>query len=271
MSLDPLFGVEGRVVVVTGGMGRLGRRFSQALRQRGARVAVLDVAMDDSRIAERYGHDRDGFLFVSADVTSASSLQAALAKVDALWGPPHALINNAAIDAPPDAPPEENGPFERYPESSWSRVMEVNTTGVFLCSRTFGTAMAAAGRGSIVNIASIYGLVSPDQRIYEYRRRDGEEFFKPMAYGASKAALLNMTRYLATYWAERGVRVNTLTLGGVFDRQDERFVAAYSGHVPLGRMARDNEYDAALIFLVSDASSYMTGSNLVVDGGWTAW
>jgi NAD(P)-dependent dehydrogenase (short-subunit alcohol dehydrogenase family) len=271
MSTDPLFEVDRRVVVVTGAMGQLGRRFSQALRQRGARVVVLDVAVDDATVAERYGHDRDGFLFVQADVTSAASLQEALATIEHAWGPPHALINNAAIDAPPDAPPEENGPFESYPEDSWDRVMAVNVKGVFLCSRTFGGAMARAGRGSIVNIASIYGIISPDQRIYEYRRQVGEPFFKPIAYGASKASLLNMTRYLATYWASEGVRVNTLTLGGVFNRQDDRFVTAYAGRVPLGRMARADEYDAAVIFLVSDASSYMTGSNMIVDGGWTAW
>jgi NAD(P)-dependent dehydrogenase (short-subunit alcohol dehydrogenase family) len=271
MNVDPLFGVDGRIVVVTGGMGRLGRRYSQALRERGARVAVLDTTADAATVDERYDSDRDGLLFVPADVTSAPSLQAALSAIEKQWGPPHALINNAAIDAPPDASPEENGPFERYPENSWDRVMAVNAKGAFLCAQTFGTAMAGAGRGSIVNISSIYGVVSPDQRLYEYRRREGEAFFKPMAYGASKAALLNMTRYLATYWASNGVRVNTLTLGGVFAGQDDRFVVAYSGRVPLGRMARDDEYDAAVIFLVSDASSYMTGSNLIVDGGWTAW
>jgi NAD(P)-dependent dehydrogenase (short-subunit alcohol dehydrogenase family) len=271
MSVDPLFDVDRRVVVVTGGMGRLGGRFSQALRQRGARVVVLDVALDDAQQTRRDGHDPEGMLFVKADVTSAASLQSALAAIERAWGTPHALINNAAIDAPPDAPPDENGPFESYPEDSWDRVMAVNAKGVFLCARTFGAAMARARRGSIVNIASIYGVVSPDQRLYSYRRQAGEPFFKPIAYGASKATLLNMTQYLATYWAPSGVRVNTLTLGGVFSQQDDRFVAAYAQRVPLGRMARENEYDAAVIFLVSDASSYMTGSNLIVDGGWTAW
>ncbi len=271
MTRDPLFGVDGRVVVVTGGMGQLGRRFSLALRGRGARVVVLDVAANRERVDERYGSSRDGLLFVEADVTDRGSLQAALATVEGQWGAPHALVNNAAIDAPPDAPPEENGPFETYPEASWDRVMAVNTKGVFLCSQVFGAAMAREGRGSIVNISSIYGLVSPDQRIYDYRRQSGEEFFKPIAYSASKATLLNLTRYLATYWAPRGVRVNTLTLAGVFNRQDPRFLTAYCQHVPLGRMARDDEYDAAVVFLVSEASSYMTGSNMIVDGGWTAW
>lgn len=271
MTFDPHFDVDGRVVVITGAMGRLGRSFSQALRGRGARVAVIDLSVDQALIEQRYGGAGDGYLFLQADVTNRGSLQQALAAIDRAWGTPHALVNNAAIDAPPDAPPSENGPFEEYPEGSWDRVMSVNAKGVFLSSQVFGTAMAQAGRGAIVNIASIYGLVSPDQRIYEYRRLAGEEFFKPMAYGASKAALLNMTRYLSTYWAPQGVRVNTLTLGGVFNQQDERFVEAYAARAPLGRMAAEHEYDAAVVFLISDASSYMTGANLVVDGGWTAW
>lgn len=271
MKSDKLFSVDGRVVVITGAMGQLGARFAVALRDRGARVVVLDLTVDDAQVEARFGRDRDGLLFVAADVTRADSLERTLGKVEETWGTPHALVNNAAIDAPPDAPPEENGPFESYPESSWDRVMAVNAKGVFLASRTFGAAMARARRGSIVNISSIYGLVSPDQRIYDYRRASGEPFFKPIAYAASKSTLLNVTRYLATYWAADGVRVNTLTLAGVFNGQDERFLERYCPRVPLGRMARADEYDAAVIFLVSDASSYMTGSNMILDGGWTAW
>jgi NAD(P)-dependent dehydrogenase (short-subunit alcohol dehydrogenase family) len=263
------FRVEGKVVVVTGGCGQLGQQFTLALVEAGARVAVFDVApCDVSRFGEA---DRDAVLMVEADITSRNSLEAGLSAVITKWGAPDALINNAGLDSPPDAPIEETGPFESYPESSWDQVMQVNTKGVFLCCQVIGGAMAQAGRGSIVNIGSIYGLISPDQRIYEYRRAKGEQFFKPVAYSVSKSSLLNLTRYLATYWASRKVRVNTLTLAGVFNNQDEQFLKSYTAHVPLGRMAEPDEYNGAIIFLVSDASSYMTGANMVIDGGWTAW
>jgi NAD(P)-dependent dehydrogenase (short-subunit alcohol dehydrogenase family) len=149
--------------------------------------------------------------------------------------------------------------------------MDVNVKGVFLCCQVFGGAMAEAGRGSIINISSIYGVVSPNQGLYEYRRRRGETFYKPVAYSVSKSALLNLTRYLATYWARQGVRVNTLTLAGVFNDQAPEFLEAYTNHIPIGRMAEPEDYNGAVLFLASDASRYMTGANLVVDGGWTAW
>jgi NAD(P)-dependent dehydrogenase (short-subunit alcohol dehydrogenase family) len=149
--------------------------------------------------------------------------------------------------------------------------MEVNSKGVFLCCQVFGGAMARAAAGSIVNVGSIYGVVSPNQGLYEYRRQAGETFFKPVAYAASKSSLLNLTRYLATYWGRSGVRVNSVTFGGVFNDQDSRFLENYEAHVPMGRMARADEYNGVVQFLLSDAASYMTGSNLTVDGGWTAW
>jgi NAD(P)-dependent dehydrogenase (short-subunit alcohol dehydrogenase family) len=268
-----IFSVQGKIVIVTGGLGQLGRQFSLALSDRGARVAIFEVHVDEQRVADRFGERcaDDSFLFLPVDVTQRSSIEAGLNQVNATWGVPYALINNAAIDSPPNAPTEENGPFESYPESSWDGVMQVNVKGVFLCCQVVGGQMAAAGRGSIINICSTYGIVSPDQRIYEYRRKGGASFFKPVAYSASKSALLNLTRYLATYWAGKNVRVNTLTFGGVFNNQDEEFLKGYCARVPLGRMAREDEYNGAIIFLVSDASSYMTGSNVVIDGGWTAW
>jgi NAD(P)-dependent dehydrogenase (short-subunit alcohol dehydrogenase family) len=268
-----IFGLSGRVVVVTGGLGQLGRQYTYALSAAKARVAVLDLAADQAALQEAFGPLAEGgsLLPLAADVTSRASLEDALARLEGEWETPFGLINNAALDSPPGAPAEENGPFETYPEASFDRVMEVNVKGVFLACQVFGGAMALAGRGSIVNICSTYGVVSPDQRLYAYRRQRGEEFFKPVAYSVSKSALLNLTRYLATYWGPRGVRVNTLTLGGVFNHQDPEFLEGYAARTPLGRMAQEDDYNGAVLYLMSGASSYMTGANLVIDGGWTAW
>ncbi len=269
-----LFGVTDQVVVVTGGMGQLGRQFTLAFLDRGARVAVFDVRTGPELASARFGvrAGDPNLMFCEVDVTSRASLEAALAKVVAAWGAPHVLINNAALDSPPNAPAAETGPFETYPEASLDRVIDVNLKGAVLCCQVIGGAMAAVERGSIINICSIYGVVSPDQRLYTYRaERDGRPFFKPVAYSVTKSGLLNLTRYLATYWAPQGVRVNTLTFGGVFNQQDAAFLANYGARVPLGRMAREDEYNGAVLFLASEASSYMTGSNLVIDGGWTAW
>ncbi|HJP61307.1 MAG TPA: SDR family oxidoreductase [Gemmatimonadaceae bacterium] len=268
-----LFDVSGRTVVVTGGLGQLGRQFATTLLERGARVAILDTRAETAVIRNVLGPwgDSPNMLCIAADVTQRRSLEEALSKVESVLGAPSGLVNNAALDSPPGASADENGPFEAYPESSWDDVLNVNVKGVMLCCQVFGGAMARSGGGSIVNISSIYGMVSPDQRIYAYRAASGKPFFKPIAYSASKAALLNMTRYLSTYWAQSGVRVNTLTLAGVWNGQDDEFLAEYLRRVPLGRMAKETDYNAAIVFMLSDASAYMTGSNLVLDGGWTAW
>lgn len=270
---DNLFSVDGKIVVVTGGLGRLGRQFTLALLERGARVAVFDLSIDDAHIRTRFGEhvDNTNLMFCEVDVTDRTSIEMGLGRVTATWGIPHGLVNNAALDSPPNAPAEENGPFETYPTTSLDKVLDVNLKGVTLCCQVIGGAMAEEGRGSIINISSIYGVVSPDQRLYAYRAAQGAPFFKPVAYSISKSGLFNLTRYLATYWAEKGVRVNTLTFGGVFDNQDEQFLANYTARVPLGRMAREDEYNGAVIFLLSRAASYMTGANLIIDGGWTAW
>jgi NAD(P)-dependent dehydrogenase (short-subunit alcohol dehydrogenase family) len=260
-----VFDLAGRIVVVTGGRGQLGRQYTAALLECGARVVVIDLPGDWS---EEFS---DKQMTLAADVTNRSDMERALEVVIERWGQPWGLINNAALDSPPDSPPAENGPVEHYPEGSWDKVMEVNLKGTFVPCQVFGGAMARNGGGSIVNISSIYGVVSPDQRIYEYRRTSGEEFYKPIAYSVSKSGVLNLTRYLATYWAKQNLRVNTLTLAGVYNNQDTRFLEPYCERVPMGRMARENEYNGAVVFLLSDASSYMTGSNLVIDGGWTAW
>jgi NAD(P)-dependent dehydrogenase (short-subunit alcohol dehydrogenase family) len=252
---DKLFSLDGRVAVVTGGEGQLGREIVRGLEESGARVAVFDLQ------SERF----------CVDVTDRAAIEAATAELSREWGTPHVLVNAAALDSPPDAPAEEVGPVESYPESSFDQVMNVNVKGTFLCCQIVGARMAAEGRGSIVNISSVYGMLSPVQDLYEFRRRGGEEFYKPIAYSVSKSALYNLTRYLATYWAKNGVRVNTLTLAGVANEQPQEFVEAYTARMPLGRMAEAREVVGPVVFLASDASSYVTGANLVADGGWSAW
>ena len=268
-----MFNLKDQIIVVTGAMGQLGSRFTLALIAEGARVAVADTSIDPKVRIKRFGElaNSSKIMFIETDVTSRESANTALKEICAHWETPYGLINAAALDSPPNAPAEENGPFETYPSASWDKVMEVNVKGTMLSCQVFGGAMAKMGRGSIINICSTYGLVSPDQRIYSYRKEDDDEFFKPVSYSASKSALLNLTRYLATYWAGQGVRVNTLTLGGVFNDQDPKFLTQYCARVPMGRMADKDEYNGAVIFLLSEAAAYMTGSNLVIDGGWTAW
>jgi len=252
---DDLFSLQDRVAVVTGGAGQLGCEIVRGLEERGARVAVFDVAADRHRV----------------DVTDRSAIEAATEEVAREWGTPHILVNAAALDSPPDAPAEEVGPVESYPESSFDQVMDVNVKGTFLSCQVVGARMAAEGRGSIVIVSSIYGMLSPVQDLYEFRRTGGDEFYKPIAYSVSKSALYNLTRYLATYWAKSGLRVNTLTLAGVWNDQPKEFLDAYAERMPLGRMADAREVVGPIVFLASDASSYVTGANLVVDGGWSAW
>jgi NAD(P)-dependent dehydrogenase (short-subunit alcohol dehydrogenase family) len=267
-----LFALGDRVVVVTGGLGQLGQQFSASLVAHGARVAILDAATQRALtlpgLAEAQEQDR--LVVLRADTTSRDSLLEARRIIEARWGPIFGLVNNAALDSPPDAPAAENGPFETYPETSFDRVMTVNVKGCVLCCQVFGATMAARGEGSIVNVASIYGMVSPDQSIYDFRRLTGEAFFKPVAYSVSKSALYNLTRYVAAYWGHRNVRANTVTFAGVFNDQDPRFLDSYLPKVPLGRMAQVGDYNGAIVFLMSDASAYMTGSNMVLDGGYTA-
>ena len=266
---DNLFDVSQDIVLITGVSGQLGAEYARAFLLRGAEVVGLDVGSATRSEALENEH-AENYQFIAADVTNKASLQNALAQAQARFGTPTVLINNAAIDSPPSAPPEENGPFEDYPETSWDKVIDVNLKGVYLCCQVFGAAMAKSTRGSIINVASIYGVVSPDQNLYEYRRKRGEVFYKPVAYSASKSGILNLTRYLAVYWAKQNVRVNSLTIAGVFNNQEQAFLDVYCGRIPVGRMANSDEYNGSVLFLASEASRYMTGHNLVIDGGWTA-
>jgi NAD(P)-dependent dehydrogenase (short-subunit alcohol dehydrogenase family) len=270
---DTLFDLAGRVAVVTGGMGQLGAEYTAGLAARGMRVAIFDLATEPKAgVADLSVGLADGTIRAfEVDVTDRASIESATDELVADWGVPHLLVNNAGLDSPPGAPADQVGPFEDFPEATFDRVMDVNVKGTLLCCQVIGSRMASSGRGSIVNISSIYGLLSPVQSLYDFRRTAGATFFKPVAYSVSKSAVLNLTRYLATYWAASGVRVNTVTLAGVADDQPAEFVEAYRARMPLGRMAQPGEYVGAIVFLASDASSYVTGSNLVVDGGWSAW
>jgi NAD(P)-dependent dehydrogenase (short-subunit alcohol dehydrogenase family) len=254
-----LFSLDGRVAVVTGGAGQLGGEIARGLAAAGAEVAIFDVV----KAAEG-----DGVSSFVVDVTDRGAIERATSE---LPGVPHVLVNAAALDSPPDAPAEEVGPFEDFPSDAFDEVMQVNVKGTLFACQVIGARMAEAGRGSIVNVSSIYGMLSPVQELYDFRRATGETFFKPVAYSVSKSALYNLTRYLATYWAKSGVRVNTLTLAGVFNEQPEEFLKAYTARMPLGRMAEAGEAVGPVVFLASDASSYVTGANVVVDGGWSAW
>jgi NAD(P)-dependent dehydrogenase (short-subunit alcohol dehydrogenase family) len=270
---DPLFDLSGHVAVMTGGMGQLGAELSVALATRGVRVAILDVETEPRAGAGglRTAIEEGTIRVHECDVTDPEQVRAALALVEVDWGVPHLLVNAAAIDAPPSAPASEVGPFEDVPLEALERVVHVNIVGVVVPCQVIGGAMARAGRGSIVNVGSVYGLLSPDQGLYEFRRAAGETFFKPVAYSVSKSALVNLTRYLATYWGRSGVRVNTLTPHGIENGQPEAFVEAFAQRSPLGRLMDVSEAVGAVVFLASDASSYVTGANLVVDGGWSAW
>lgn len=276
--MDKLFSVEGKICIVSGGLGQIGAQFARELYSRGARVAVFTKNPAPERVesvfpSAEFSRERMGFYAV--DITKKESLERALDSIKKVWGAaPDVLINNAGIDTQPSAPPEVCGPFEQFPEEVFREVVETNLTGTFLACQAVGARMIAEGRGgSIINVGSIYGMVSPIQDIYAYKKeKTGTEFIKPVAYSAAKSGIYNLTRYLATYWGRKGIRVNTLTPSGVFrDTQDKEFQENYCARMPMGRMAREDEYNGAMVFLSSDASKYMTGANLVVDGGWTAW
>jgi NAD(P)-dependent dehydrogenase (short-subunit alcohol dehydrogenase family) len=272
LNTGKLYRLDDRVIVLTGGAGLLGTRYARALLEHGAQVIVADL---DGTAAAALQRELDSprVISVEVDVSRPASVQAMVGRVREQCGRIDGLVNNAAIDPKfdRDQAGEHTLSFETYPLELWQQAVDVNITGAFLCAQAVAPVMLEQGQGSIVNISSIYGMVGPDQRLYAQEDPVAPVVTKPVTYSVTKAALLGLTRYLATYWGSQGIRVNTLTLGGVFHRQEEEFVRRYAWRTPLGRMARADEYSGALIFLLSDASSYMTGANLVVDGGWMAW
>lgn len=264
---SPDFDLHDQVAVITGGAGILGRRFAAALADCGAAVALVD--RDRARgedAASSIAAHRTPVRAYAADVSNASSLRAAAAQIERDLGEGTVLVNAAASKSE-----HFFEPFETFPLEDWELVMRMNATGAMLACQIFGVPMARRGAGSIINILSIYGLVAPDQRIYEGSLYEGRKINTPAVYSTSKAALWGLTRYLATYWADRGVRVNAITPGGVFSGQNDTFVDRYSRRVPMGRMADKDELSGALVYLASRAASYVTGQNIVVDGGLSAW
>jgi NAD(P)-dependent dehydrogenase (short-subunit alcohol dehydrogenase family) len=262
--------LDGKVVVVTGSAGLLGSRYVRALADAGGSVVSADL--DEIGAKEALAGLAGNHLAVGVDVTDPGSVRSLAERAVDAFGTVDGLVNNAAVNDMFERPElaGDLSRFENYPLDQWQRSLDVNVTGMFLTSQALGPVMADAGSGSIVNVASTYGLVGPDQSIY--RRDDGsQEFHKSPAYPTTKGAVIAFTRYLAAYWGHRGVRVNTLSPGGVENGQDEQFVRRYSARTPLGRMATPDDYSGAVVFLCSDASAYMTGANLVIDGGWTAW
>ena len=275
MKIQEKFDLTGCVAVVTGGVGLLGTEFCRTLAEAGAAVAVVDLNASASQgtadTLTKSGHQA---VAITADITRPDSVNAMVEKTVSTFGRLDILVNSAALDPKfdPDAIKKgiTPGAFEDYPLDLWNAAINVNLTGMFLVTQACAKQMLAQGKkGSIINICSTYGLNGPDQGIYV---NDGERVaYKPVYYTVTKAGVLGFTKYLAAYYAGTEIRVNALTPGGVFNNHEDYFVKNYSAKTILGRMARKDEMNGALLFLASEASSYMTGNNLVVDGGWTAW
>jgi NAD(P)-dependent dehydrogenase (short-subunit alcohol dehydrogenase family) len=267
------FDLTGRTAIVTGGGGILGQGFCGVLAAHGANVAVFDVndaSAQKTVDAIAASTPSAKAIAVACDVSSADSVAGAVQRVIAEFGGIDILHNNAASKSRDLA--DFFTPFEDYKIEVWREIMGVNIDGMFLMAQAVGKQMLAQGRGgSIIQTASIYGVVGPDQRIYEGSQYLNRAINTPAVYSASKAAVIGLTRYLASYWGAHGIRVNTLTPGGVESGLNDVFSKKYSARVPMARMARADEMQSALLFLASDASSYMTGQNLVIDGGLTCW
>lgn len=272
-----LFDMTGRVVLVTGGAGLLGKRHAAAVARAGAVPILVDIKADRvAEVASEVAREWDcTCVGMHADITSGQSVHGLLDAVIQRHGRVDVLINNAANNPTVGQTGEGGGEWTRletFPLAVWERDIAVGLTGAFLCSQIIGAAMARQGRGVIINIASDLAVIAPDQRLYERPdRTPSEQPVKPITYSVVKTALIGLTRYLATYWADRGVRANALSPGGVFDGQPEEFVSKLATRIPLARMADAGEYEGAILFLASDASSYMTGTNLVIDGGRSCW
>jgi len=276
-SVLDLFNLAGRAAIVTGGAGLLGAQFSRTLAQAGAKVVIADL---HRTAGEDLAHalSAEGFsaIAVQTDVSDPESVRDMVAATVKAFDRLDILVNSAALDpkfdpqhVTNDLAHSESGAFETFPLAAWEQALAVNLTGAFLCCQAGVQPMLKQGGGVIVNLSSIYGLAGPDQRVYQLPGQPPR--YKPVYYSVTKAGILGLTHYLATYYAGQNIRANALTPGGVYNGHEDAFVQAYSARAVMGRMAEKDEMNGALLFLASDASAYMTGANLVVDGGWTAW
>lgn len=276
-SVHARLDLTGRVAVITGGAGLLGRQHAEAVAEMGGVPVLVDIDGDQAAaVAGEIGATFDvQAVGLQADITRPDAVAAVADRVLQTLGRIDALINNAARN--PKVEPDRGGKspserLERFPLDRWNQDLAVGLTGAFLCSQVLGAEMARQGSGVILNIASDLAVIAPDQRIYQEPGVAPErQRAKPVSYSVVKHGLIGLTRYLATYWADRGVRVNALSPGGVYAEQDEAFVTRLTQLIPMGRMASADEYKAAVVFLISDASSYMTGANVVMDGGRSVW
>ena len=265
-NAQKIFDIKGKTVVLTGSAGKVGSRFAHTLSNAGANVILVDKESKkntklESEIIQKY---KTKAIAQNIDINDSIQVENLVEFILKKYKKIDVLINNAHIV--PRNHPKRDAPFEKFPVELWDETISDNMRGIFLCSQKIGKSMLKRKKGIIVNISSIYGIIGPDQRIYGKSSQNSAIF-----YAATKSAVLNLTRYLAAYWQGKGIRVNTLSPGGVERNQEAGFRKKYANKTMLGRMAKKDEYVGPIIFLASDASSYMTGSNLIVDGGWTAW
>ena len=274
MSAGPDFSLAGRVAIITGGAGLLGVRHGEAIAAAGGIAVLADLRAEaaEVRAAEVAGTTGGTAVGIGCDVTRADSIEMLLQAVLSRFGRVDILVNNAANNPKVEAPGQAFSRLENFPGDQWHADLAVGLTGPFLCSKIIGAVLARQKRGVIVNISSEYGVIAPDQRLYLKPELPADlQPVKPVTYTVVKAGLHGLTIYLATYWAAAGVRVNTITLGGVQSGQPEEFLERATQKIPLGRMAQPHDFQGALVYLCSDAAAFVTGANLIVDGGKTIW